>query len=493
MKRSPVIALWTRVGVRFLPFADAASAELPLARLMRLSLFQVSVGMALALLAGTLNRVMIVELGVAAWLVSAMIALPIVFAPLRALIGHRSDHHRSALGWKRVPYIWFGSLMQFGGLAIMPFALLVLSGDGVGPAWIGTVGAALAFLLMGAGLHTTQTAGLALATDLAAPAQRPRVVALLYVSLLLGMVASGLVLGWLLADFSPLRLIQVVQGAAVVTMVLNGIALWKQEPRARTLPKGTPQPGLRDAWSRLADRARARRLLWATALGTAGFAMQDVLLEPYGGQILNLPVGRTSMLTSLTALGSLVAFAIAARALQTGHQAMRLAGIGALVGAWAFAAVVFSEPLGSPALFGVGAGLIGLGGGLFAVGTLTEAMTFEGRGGDVDAGASCSSSGSSHGLALGAWGAAQATAAGAAIFAGGAIRDGVSALAVSGWLGPAMSQPAVGYSVVYHLEIALLFAALVALGPLVRPRAAAGVDHASSSSRARFGVAEFPG
>jgi BCD family chlorophyll transporter-like MFS transporter len=101
--------------------------------------------------------------------------------------------------------------------------------------------------------------------------------------------------------------------------------------------------------------------------------------------------------------------------------------------------------------------------------------------------------GSSHGLALGAWGAAQATAAGAAIFAGGAIRDGVSALAVSGWLGPAMAQPAVGYSVVYHLEIALLFAALVALGPLVRPRAAAGVDHASSSPRARFGVAEFPG
>jgi BCD family chlorophyll transporter-like MFS transporter len=488
MKHSPVVALWARVGLRFLPFADAASAELPLPRLMRLSLFQVSVGMALALLAGTLNRVMIVELGVGAWLVSSMIALPIVFAPLRALIGHRSDHHRSALGWKRVPYIWFGSLMQFGGLAIMPFALLVLSGDGVGSVWIGQAGAALAFLLLGAGLHTTQTAGLALATDLAAPSQRPRVVALLYVSLLLGLVASGLVLGWLLADFSPLRLIQVVQGAAVVTMVLNGIALWKQEPRGHTRPEGAPQPTLRDAWSRLAARTRARRLLWATALGTAGFAMQDVLLEPYGGQILHMPVAHTSMLTALTALGSLLAFAIAARVLQAGYQAMRLAGIGALVGVWAFAAVVFSEPLGSPALFGAGAWLIGLGGGLFAVATLTEAMTFECR--DPDAGAGACA----HGLALGAWGAAQATAAGAAIFVGGAIRDGVSALAVSGWLGPAMSQPAVGYSVVYHLEIALLFTALVALGPLVRPQVVGtGGDLASSPPRSRFGVAEFPG
>ena len=41
---------WTRVGPQFMPFADAASADLPLARLLRLSLFQVSVGMATVLL-----------------------------------------------------------------------------------------------------------------------------------------------------------------------------------------------------------------------------------------------------------------------------------------------------------------------------------------------------------------------------------------------------------------------------------------------------------
>src|SRR5207344_1416064 len=141
-------------------------------------------------LTGTLNRVMIVELDVAAWLVSLMVSLPLVFAPLRALIGFRSDTHRSALGWRRVPYIWFGTLLQFGGLAIMPFALIVLSGDTHGPAWIGHVGASLAFLLVGAGLQTTQTAGLALATDLAPAEARPRVVALMYVMLLIGMIAS---------------------------------------------------------------------------------------------------------------------------------------------------------------------------------------------------------------------------------------------------------------------------------------------------------------
>ena len=47
---------WTRLAPQFLPFADAATPELPLGRLLRLSLFQVSVGMSAVLLIGTLNR-----------------------------------------------------------------------------------------------------------------------------------------------------------------------------------------------------------------------------------------------------------------------------------------------------------------------------------------------------------------------------------------------------------------------------------------------------
>ena len=182
----------TKLSLEMLPFADAASKDLPLGQLLRLSLFQVSVGMATVLLLGTLNRVMIVELGVPAMVVAAMIALPVLSAPFRALLGFRSDTHRSAIGWKRVPYIWFGSLWQFGGLAIMPFALIVLGGDQtLGPAWAGEVLAALAFLMTGLGMHMTQTAGLALACDRATEETRPRVVALLYVMFLVGMGRLG--------------------------------------------------------------------------------------------------------------------------------------------------------------------------------------------------------------------------------------------------------------------------------------------------------------
>ena len=102
---------FVRMMADLMPFADAASKELPLSRLLRLSLFQVSVGMAMVLLSGTLNRVMVVELGTPTWLIATLIAVPLLVAPFRALIGHKSDRHVSALGWRRVPYIWFGTMM----------------------------------------------------------------------------------------------------------------------------------------------------------------------------------------------------------------------------------------------------------------------------------------------------------------------------------------------------------------------------------------------
>ncbi len=465
---------WRELAARMLPFADSATAELPLDRLLRLSLFQVSVGMASVLLTGTLNRVMIVELGIPGWLVALMVSLPLVFAPLRALIGFKSDTHRSVLGWRRGPYIWFGSMLQFGGFAIMPFALLVLSGDTHGPVIIGHICAAVAFLLVGIGMHTTQTAGLALATDLAPEEARPRVVALLYVMLLAGMMVSALILGALLADFSALRLIEVIQGAAIVTMVLNCAALWKQEVRnpGLTAPDRARAP-FSTHWRTLMTGGRASRLLTAIGFGAAAFSMQDVLLEPYGAQVLGMTVGETTALTALWAWGALSGFALSAHRLGQGDECHRLAGFGALLGVAAFSFVVFAAPLNSTPLLCLGVAGIGFGGGLFSVGTLTAAMALSRDG--------------QSGLALGAWGAVQATAAGVGIAFGGALRDFIARLTESGALGQALSGPATAYSVVYHIEIGLLFAALIAIGPLARH--AATQPHASPK---KFGMAEFP-
>ena len=450
-----------RFGPGLLPFADAATAELPMGRLLRLSLFQVTVGMAAVLLIGTLNRVMIVELNVPSWIVAIMLALPLLFAPFRALVGFRSDNHRSFLGWRRTPYIWFGAMLQFGGLAIMPFALLILSGDTTGPLFVGHVAAALAFLLVGAGLHTVQTVGLALATDLAPEHARPRVVALLCAMLLVGMAVSALIFGLALSHFSQIRLIQVVQGSAVVTIVLNAVALWKQEPRSTLIaPNGAARAPFRSAWSAFADEGRTRRRLLATALGTAAFSMQDILLEPYGGKILQLPVSATTLMTAMLAIGGGAGLMLAARWLTRGADAHRVAAVGAVVGVFAFAAVILSAPMDSTGLFGFGVTLIGGGAGMFAHGTLTATMSL--------------AKPQDRGLALGAWGAAQATAAGLAIALSGAINDLGTALATSGALGEALVTPATGFAMVYAIEIVLLLATIVAIGPLVRsPRVAA--------------------
>ena len=74
-ERAPSPGFWQGVGSRFLPFADAASAQLPLSRILRLALFQVSVGVAAVLLNGTLNRVLIVEMDTPTWIVALMIAM----------------------------------------------------------------------------------------------------------------------------------------------------------------------------------------------------------------------------------------------------------------------------------------------------------------------------------------------------------------------------------------------------------------------------------
>ena len=452
---------WAQAGPRFLPFADVATPDLPLSRLLRLSLFQVSVGMALVLLVGTLNRVMIVELQVPASLVAVMISLPVLFAPFRALIGFKSDTHRSALGWRRVPFIWKGTMIQFGGLAIMPFALLVLSGGGHAsewPSWIGQAGAGLAFLLVGAGLHITQTAGLALATDLAPVESQPRVVGLMYVMLLAGTIVSALVFGAMLEDFSAGRLIEVIQGSAVATIALNILALWKQETRRpqRSAPTTAPAPIFRESWGSFANGDHAMRRLAAVGLGTMAFSMQDVLLEPYGGQVLHLTVSATTTLTATLALGGLLGFWLASRVLGKGADAFRIASHGALVGMAAFAAVIAAASLQSPLLFGVGVLLIGFGGGLFGHGTLTATMNLAPK--------------EQAGLALGAWGAVQATSAGVAVALGGIGRDLVSALAERNLLLAAWNSPATGYIAVYALELLLLAATLVAMAPLIRQR-----------------------
>ncbi len=451
------------VGPKYLPFADVATEDVPLSRLLRLSLFQVTVGAALVLLVGTLNRVMIVELAVPATLVAGMLALPLLFAPFRTLIGHRSDQHKSALGLRRVPYIWKGTMYQFGGFAIMPFALLVLSGymEAVdAPRWIGLSSAALSFLLVGAGLHIVQTAGLALATDLVREEDQPKVVGLMYVMLLFGMVLSALVYGALLENYTPGRLIQVIQGTAVLTIGLNLFALWKQEAldrdRAREMDRQRTIP-FAEAWAALVAQPGMVRLMVLIALGTFGFGMADVLLEPYGGQALGFSVAETTRLTALFATGTLIGFAIASRVLSGPSDAISIGRIGALIGVPGFAAIILASFGGGALVFLAGVLATGVGAGLFGHATLTATIR--------------AAPDNRIGLALGTWGAVQATAAGIGVALAGITRDIIVQMPNLAGL-----SPAAPYNYVFAIEIAFLLLAIILAVPRGRAAQQKGGD-----------------
>ena len=262
---------------------------------------------------------------------------------------------------------------------------------------------------------------------------------------LVGMIGSALMLGHLLEDYSHGQLIRVVQAVAVMTLVLNVIALWKQEPRSRLRKPGTPlEQNFQQAWQTFCQGPHTLRRLLVVGFGTMAFTMEDVLLEPYGGEMLNLSVSSTTLLTATLAVGGLMGFAWASRVLSRGGDAYHMARYGAWVGVPAFVAVIAAPLLGSSWIFALGIFLVGMGGGIFAHGTLTATMQL--------------APADQTGLAMGAWGAVQATAAGIGMALGGVLRDGIALI----------SNSFMGYSSVYLLEMVLLAMTLVAMRPLTR-------------------------
>jgi BCD family chlorophyll transporter-like MFS transporter len=111
----------------------------------------------------------------------------------------------------------------------------------------------------------------------------------------------------------------------------------------------------------------------AVGLGSMAFTMEDVLLEPYGGEILKLSVSSTTLLTFTLALGGLIGFAWASRVITRGADPYQMASWGAWTGLPAFAFIILAAPLMSVPLC-IGCFLDRIGRGLFAHGTLTASM-----------------------------------------------------------------------------------------------------------------------
>lgn len=100
-------------------------------------------------------------------------------------------------------------------------------------------------------------------------------------------------------------------------------------------------------------------------------------------------------------------------------------------------------------MFLLGVALVGLGTGLFGHATLTACMRAAPK--------------ERVGLALGAWGAAQACAAGVGVALAGIVRDVIVGL--QGGAGTSLQAP---YTVVFTIEALSLLAAVIVIWPLAR-------------------------
>ncbi len=132
-----------------------------------------------------------------------------------------------------------------------------------------------------------------------------------------------------------------------------------------------------------------------------------------------------------------------------------LLGTGSVLGILGFGLVLLSSSVALPgAPFRLGTFLVGMGEGLFSVGTMHMAMSLKDN--------------SQHGIALGAWGAVAATSEGVALALSGFLRDGLNVLVGGGSVPAAWRGPALSYNLIYGAEIVLLVATLVSLRLLVR-------------------------
>jgi BCD family chlorophyll transporter-like MFS transporter len=412
---------------------------------LRLGLIQFGIGLSLAPITGTLNRVLIDELSIPAAAVAFLISLHYFVSPVRAMMGYHSDKAR-ALGKWRTPYIVLGVMLTYGGLACAPFALILLGGEGFISFWPAMVICTAIFLAYGVGINIVETIYLALVSDITPPRLRGQVLSVLWVMLVLGTVTSAIIVSALLVDYTHRQLISVMQGSATVFVLLTAVALWRQE---RLRPDGTIDSTL--------ETVRVRLTLWESVrllggqktlqglfavifIATMAFATHDVLLEPYGGQVLGMSVAATTSLTALWGVGMIIGVTLAGWLLWRRRAPALLISWGCGIGLLGFGVISYASDVALIAPFRVGVGLISIGRGIFIVGSVILVMALT----DV----------SHAGLFLGIWGIVQGIAQGVGTIGGGLLRD----LAQQ-----QTGSVVLGYTAVYGTSLLLLLIVILVL------------------------------
>lgn len=399
----------------------------------RLGLIQAALGAVVVLTTSTLNRVLIVELGLAAVIPGMLVGIHYAVQLSRPVWGHRSD-----LGGSRERWI-------LGGMALLASAGTLAASSPLAFEASLALGLAIAipaYVLIGVGIGACGTSLLALIATRTAPSRRASAATITWMLMIAGIVASSIITGHLLDPYSHPRLILVTAGTGIVALLVCFLAVHGVERRtAPVTPQARSKAGsFRESLADIWQDPHARLFTVFVFLSMLAYSTQDLILEPYAGLLFGMTPGESTRLSGIQHGGVLLGMAVVGICGWVfGQRSPRIAKLfivwGCAGSALAMAALALSVSFAPAWPLKANVFLLGLMNGTFSVAAIGTMMLLAGEGRKDNAG-----------MRMGVWGAAQAIAFGL----GGVL--GTIAFDLGRW---ATGQDASAFAMVFGFEAAL--------------------------------------
>lgn len=416
-------------------------------RLLRLSSFQIGSAMGDILVTSIWNRVMISNFGIPATPVGLLIALRYLLSPLSLWAGYRSDT-RWLFGYRRTSYIWLGRGLMVLSLPLLGFSLVRL--DGATADTVGWLMALTSSLMYGIGTLISGSPFLALVRDSAPPEKQGLAISAVETMLIIFFAIVGIGFSIWMEVYTQVIFWEMV----IATMLIGGFfwffAIVGAEKRIKKVDQVSESelvmdshPGFVDVLKKIWMDQRTRRFFFFLALATMSAWAQDAILEPFGAETFDLPVGRTTRFNSYWQAATVVTLLLSTylwRKRPPERQA-QIANWGLGSMALGLVALGLASVLHQVHLIEVALLIFGGGFGVYTFGGLSLMVVMAS---DTEAGAY-----------LGLWSIAILVSKGLGTFLGGATRD---ILLLGFGLPPGMS-----YAIIFGLEAFGLLGAILIL------------------------------
>ena len=412
-----------------------AGEEMFLKRL-QLAFIHTAVAMTLVPLTGTLNRVMIFDVGLSKTIFTLLAIFPYIFSPIQVAIGSYADRH-PILGYRRTPHILLGLILCAVGLGISSLMVSIIQDNFT----LGILIGLLAFFLWGMGYHFSAVSYFSLASEISGEKGRGTTIAIMFFMMVLGIITASQTVSHMATEATFESLSQAFWIIAISALTLGLFGLIKLEPRFNVSQSDSQSRThtLREMYAVITANPTARLFFIYLLLLLAAILGQDVLLEPFGAQAFGMSISETSRIVSYSQSLTLVAFFVAG--FMEGRVAKKtIAQWGNIFAILGFLLIVVSGVTRSLGIFYPGIMLLGFGTGIATVANLSLMYNLT-----VQA---------EVGLYIGAWGFSNGLSRLVGLLMAGVVADVATNI-----LGNALS----GYLIVFSLEALMLFIAAIML------------------------------